>query len=113
MVFILFLDKKSSLNMIKFYHIFYVTESPISVNIKVRGSFLYWDIVFNNQCSMLNIHPIINFLIQRFLHKVEMTEGEVEMTNLTICHCEEVWYSERLCQSRIRLLRSTSQRQKI
>ena len=29
MVFILFLDKKSSLKMIKFYHIFYVTESPI------------------------------------------------------------------------------------
>ena len=45
--------------------------------------------------------------------RVEMTAGEVKMTNLTICHCEEVWYSERLWQSRTRLLRSTSQRQKI
>jgi hypothetical protein len=38
---------------------------------------------------MLNIHLIINFLIQRFLHKVEMTEGEVEMTALVFvldCH---------------------------
>ena len=35
MVFILFLDKKNSLNMLKFYHIFYVTESPhLDINLK-------------------------------------------------------------------------------